>query len=116
MRQTVDVLTLTATPIPRTLYLSLIGVRDMSVIETPPKQRLPIRTEILEFDDERIKAAFCQELGRKGQLYFVHNRIESIERIHAYLKKLLAQVSFGVAHGKLPVSSLEKVMDRFIVA
>jgi len=114
LRETVDVLTLTATPIPRTLYLSLLGVRDMSVIETPPKQRLPIVTEILEFDDQRIKHAFERELERKGQIYFVHNRIESIEKIHMYLKKLLPGVSFGVAHGQMPVATLEKVMGQFI--
>ena len=114
LRETVDVLTLTATPIPRTLYLSLLGVRDMSVIETPPKQRLPIITEILEFDDQRIKQAVNRELERKGQIYFVHNRIESIEKIHMYLKKLLPQVSFGVAHGQMPVTALEKVMNQFI--
>ncbi len=114
LRETVDVLTLTATPIPRTLYLSLLGVRDMSVIETPPKQRLPIVTEILEFDDQRIKQAFERELSRKGQVYFVHNRIESIEKIHIYLKKLLPDVSFGVAHGQMPVAILEKVMSQFI--
>jgi transcription-repair coupling factor (superfamily II helicase) len=116
LRETVDVLTLTATPIPRTLYLSLLGVRDMSVIETPPKQRLPIVTEVLEFDDERIKRAFHRELERKGQIYFVHNRVESIEKIHAYLKQLLPHVSFGVAHGQMPVTSLEKVMNQFIEA
>ncbi len=114
LRETVDVLTLTATPIPRTLYLSLLGVRDMSVIETPPKQRLPIVTEVLEFEDERIKQAFNRELERKGQIYFVHNRVESIEKIHAYLKQLMPHVSFGVAHGQMPVTSLEKVMNHFI--
>ncbi|MBI4394620.1 MAG: transcription-repair coupling factor [Candidatus Omnitrophica bacterium] len=114
LRETVDVLTLTATPIPRTLYLSLLGVRDMSVIETPPKQRLPIRTEILEFEEVPIQQAFERELERKGQIYFVHNRIESIEKIHAYLKKLLPHVSFGVAHGQMLVASLEKVMTDFI--
>ncbi|MBI4372308.1 MAG: transcription-repair coupling factor [Candidatus Omnitrophica bacterium] len=114
MRQTVDVLTLTATPIPRTLYLSLLGVRDMSVIETPPKQRLPIVTEILEFEHERIQWAMQQELDRKGQIYFVHNRVESIEKIHAELKKLMPHISFSVAHGQMPVASLEKVMTEFI--
>jgi len=113
MRETVDVLTLTATPIPRTLYMSLLGVRDMSLIETPPKQRLPIVTEVLEFDDLRIKMAFERELERKGQIYFVHNRVQSIEKIHEHLKKLLPHVSFGVAHGQMPVSALEQVMSRF---
>ena len=113
MRETVDVLTLTATPIPRTLYMSLLGVRDMSLIETPPKQRLPIVTEILEFDDLRIKMAFERELEREGQIYFVHNRVQSIEKIHEHLKRLLPHVSFGVAHGQMPVSALEHVMSRF---
>ncbi len=113
MRQTVDVLTLTATPIPRTLYMSLLGVRDMSLIETPPKQRLPIVTEVLEFDDLRIKMAFERELERKGQIYFVHNRVQSIEKIHEHLTKLLPRVSFGVAHGQMPVATLEKVMSDF---
>jgi len=113
MRETVDVLTLTATPIPRTLYLSLLGVRDMSLIQTPPKQRLPIVTEVLEFDELRIRQTFERELERKGQIYFVHNRVQSIEKIHEFLKKLLPEVSFGVAHGQMPVSSLEQVMSRF---
>ncbi len=116
MRETVDVLTLTATPIPRTLYLSLLGVRDMSVIETPPKQRLPIITEVSEFDEIRIKQAFQRELERKGQIYFVHNRVQSIEKIHDFLKKLLPNVSFGVAHGQMPVTDLERVMSRFTEA
>ncbi len=113
MRETVDVLTLTATPIPRTLYLSLLGVRDMSLIQTPPKQRLPIVTEVLEFDELRIRQTFERELERKGQIYFVHNRVQSIEKIHEFLKKLLPEASFGVAHGQMPVSSLEQVMSRF---
>ncbi len=113
LRETVDVLTLTATPIPRTLYLSLLGVRDMSLIETPPKQRLPIITEVMEYDELRIKLAFKQELDRGGQIYFVHNRVQSIEKIHQSLKKMLPNVSFGVAHGQMPVSSLEQVMTLF---
>lgn len=113
MRETVDVLTLTATPIPRTLYLSLLGVRDMSLIQTPPKQRLPIITEIMEYEEHRIKQAFERELERHGQIYFVHNRVQSIEKIHESLKKLLPSVSFGVAHGQMPVSSLERIMTRF---
>jgi len=114
MREMVDVLTLTATPIPRTLYMSLVGVRDMSTLETPPKQRLPIRTEILEFHEERVKEAIEKELERKGQIYYVHNRVESIEKVYAHLKKLMPHVSFGVAHGQMPALSLEKVMADFI--
>jgi len=91
-----------------------VGVRDMSTLQTPPKQRLPIRTEILEFQEERIKQAIDQELERKGQIYYVHNRIESIEKVYAHLKKLMPHVSFGVAHGQMPALSLEKVMADFI--
>lgn len=114
LRETVDVLTMTATPIPRTLYMALMNVRAMSILETPPKQRLPITTEILEFDDARIRQAFENELKREGQIYFVHNRVESIERIHAYLKKLMPKVSFSVAHGQMPAEALEKIMAEFI--
>ncbi len=113
-RELVDVLTLSATPIPRTLYLSLLGVRDMSVISTPPKQRLPIMTEILEYDDHHVKQAIERELERKGQVYFVHNRVESIEKIYIHLKELLPKVSFAVAHGQMDPLSLEKVMESFI--
>jgi transcription-repair coupling factor (superfamily II helicase) len=114
LRETVDVLTLTATPIPRTLYMSLMGVRDMSILETPPKQRLPIITQVLEFNDERVRQAIQNEIDRKGQVYFVHNRVESIEKIYVSLKKLMPHVSFAVAHGQMPASTLEKVMAEFI--
>ncbi|PIQ85871.1 MAG: transcription-repair coupling factor [Candidatus Omnitrophica bacterium CG11_big_fil_rev_8_21_14_0_20_45_26] len=113
-REMVDVLTLTATPIPRTLYISLMGVRDMSIINTPPKQRLPVSTEILEYDDHRVKQAIETELKRKGQVYFVHNRVQSIERVYHHLKKLLPDVTFGVAHGQMDPLQLEKVMTKFI--
>ncbi len=113
LRETVDVLTLTATPIPRTLYLSLLSVRDMSMIQTPPKQRLPIVTEVMEYDELRIKQAFKRELERKGQIYFVHNRVQSIEKIYQQLKKMMPEVSFGVAHGQMPVTALEDVMTKF---
>src|SRR3989338_581421 len=114
LRVTVDVLTLTATPIPRTLYMSLMCVRDMSVLETPPKQRLPIVTEVLEYHDERIKHAIEQELARNGQVYFIHNRVQSIERIHAHLTKLMPKVRCIVVHGQLPPSAIEDVMTKFI--
>ncbi len=114
LRELVDVLTLTATPIPRTLYLSLLGSRDMSIISTPPKQRLPIITQVLEFDDLIVKQAIDRELARKGQVYFVHNRIESIEKIHAHLHGLLPRIKFGVAHGQMNAHELEKVMTQFI--
>ncbi|MBI4387469.1 MAG: DEAD/DEAH box helicase [Candidatus Omnitrophica bacterium] len=113
-RELADVLTLTATPIPRTLYLSLMGVRDMSVIDTAPKQRLPIMTEILEYDDLVVKRAIETELSRNGQVYFVHNRVESIEKIYRHLKELLPKVSFAVAHGQMEAPALEKVMTDFV--
>jgi transcription-repair coupling factor (superfamily II helicase) len=114
MRELVDVLTLTATPIPRTLYLSLIGARDMSVIATPPEGRLPIRTEVVEFRERVIREAFERELERKGQVYFVHNRIETIDRVHRKLAAFLSGVRFGVAHGRLAPHLLEDIMRRFI--
>lgn len=113
-RELVDVLTLTATPIPRTLYMSLLGVRDMSVIDTPPKQRLPIITEVLEYDDLQVKSAIEREVARGGQVYFVHNRVQSIEKIHCHLRELLPNIKFDVAHGQMDPETLEKVMSAFI--
>lgn len=114
MREVLDVLTLTATPIPRTLYLSLVGVRDMSVINTPPKNRLPIETAVLEYDDHRVREAFEREMMRGGQLYFVHNRVQSIEKMHEHLKKLMPHVKFSVAHGQISAQELEAAMEEFV--
>lgn len=114
LRTSVDVLTLTATPIPRTLYMSLVGVRDMSVINTPPKMRLPVETYIMEYDENRIKNAFERELSRGGQIYFVHNRVQSIEKVYEHLKSLMPQVRFGVAHGQMDPKALEAVMGDFM--
>ncbi|MBI3314201.1 MAG: transcription-repair coupling factor [Candidatus Omnitrophica bacterium] len=114
LRELVDVLTLTATPIPRTLYMSLVGVRDMSVINTPPQNRMPIETYVLEYDENRIRQAFERELARGGQIYFVHNRVGSIEKIAENLKKLLPQVRFGVAHGQMQPATLEQIMGDFL--
>ncbi|MBI4971057.1 MAG: DEAD/DEAH box helicase [Candidatus Omnitrophica bacterium] len=114
LRELVDVLTLTATPIPRTLYLSLLGARDMSTISTPPKTRLPVETQVINFDEPRIKTIFQEEITRHGQIYFVHNRVQSIEKIHSRLHELLPEVKFGVAHGQLPPKALEEVMVAFI--
>ncbi|MBN1493125.1 MAG: transcription-repair coupling factor [Candidatus Omnitrophica bacterium] len=114
MRAVVDVLTLTATPIPRTLYLSLMGARDMSVINTPPKTRLAIETEVVEYKDEIVKAFIERELERRGQVYFVHNRVQSIERVHDRLKTLLPQVSFCIGHGQMLPRELEGVMLDFM--
>jgi len=113
-RKTVDVLALTATPIPRTLHMSLMGVRDISVISTPPEHRRPILTYISEFDDAIITGAIQKELERKGQIFFVHNNIYSIEAVAGHLKCLVPEVHLGVAHGRMNEAALEKVMFRFI--
>jgi transcription-repair coupling factor (superfamily II helicase) len=112
-RALVDVLTLTATPIPRTLYMSFMGIRDISMITTPPKTRLPIETELYEYNNERIKIAFERELERKGQIYFVHNRVQSINKQAEKLQELLPNVRFEVAHGQMAPHELEDIMIRF---
>lgn len=114
LRQLVDVITLTATPIPRTLYLSLLGAREISMINTPPLGRVAVETRLIDFNNHVIREAFERELKRKGQVYFVHNRVQSIEKIYSKLKSLLPNVRFGVAHGQLPAHELEKVMFDFI--
>ncbi len=114
LKTQVDTLTLTATPIPRTLQLSLLGARDMSVINTPPRDRHPIMTEVALFADRIIFEAVERELARGGQIFFVHNRVESIEAIYNFLKRLLPGVQIGVGHGQMPERSLEKVMLNFL--
>ena len=114
LKRMVDVLTLTATPIPRTLHMSMMGARDMSVINTPPRDRLPIHTEILAFDETRIAEAIYREVERGGQVYFVHNRVQSIHRLKDYLQDLLPHVRFAVAHGQMPPRQLEKIMFDFM--
>lgn len=114
MKRVVDVLTLTATPIPRTLHMSLMGTRDISVIQTPPKDRLPIQTEILPFEEDLVSEAILREVGRGGQIYFVHNRIQSMKSISAYLERLLPEVRFGVGHGQMAERDLEQVMMDFL--
>ncbi|MDR7422130.1 MAG: transcription-repair coupling factor [Armatimonadota bacterium] len=114
LRKTVDVLTLTATPIPRTLHMSLAGLRDMTVMETPPEARLPIHTEIRPESDELIRSAILRERARGGQTYVVHNRVESIERAARRLRALVPEVRVGVAHGQMPEARLERVMLDFL--
>ena len=114
MKRLVDVLTLTATPIPRTLHMSLMGARDFSVIRTPPKDRLPIHTEVLPFNEERIAEAILREVDRGGQVYFVHNRVQSMASMVEYLEGLVPEVRFGVGHGQMPERELEKVMVEFL--
>lgn len=114
LRTEIDVLTMTATPIPRTLYMSLVGVRDMSVIQTPPASRLPIETYVTEYEDEKVRRAILNELARGGQVYFIHNRVQSIEKIYSHLNGLLPHVRFGVAHGRMKAEELESVMKDFL--
>jgi transcription-repair coupling factor (superfamily II helicase) len=114
MREVVDVLTMTATPIPRTLHMALMGARDMSIINTPPRDRLPVRTEIAPFDDDLIVEAVMRELDRAGQIYFVHNRVQTIEGMATYLRRLLPEVVIDVGHGQMPERQLESVMLKFL--
>ena len=113
LRHQVDVLNLTATPIPRTMQLSLIGARDLSLINTPPKNRQPIQTEIIYFDENKIKEAISRELLRGGQIYFVHNRIQSIQAVYQMLKDLIPELKIAVAHGQMPEKQLEQIMTDF---
>lgn len=113
MRHEVDVLTMTATPIPRTLHMSLVNVRDMSVIETPPQERLPIRTAIREFDDHLIREAILREIDRGGQVFFVHNRVQGIQVIAQKLQKLIPEARIIVGHGQMAEDQLERVMLDF---
>src|SRR3954471_3665580 len=114
MRKQVDVLTMSATPIPRTLHMSLVGLRDMSVIETPPKDRIAIQTVVASWDDKLIQSAIEQELERGGQVYFVHNRVDSIWEIAAKLQELVPKARVIVGHGQMGESELEKVMLQFM--
>ena len=114
LRSTVDVLTLTATPIPRTLHLSLMGIRDISIISTPPEFRQSIITYISEFDEAVIAEAINRELNRNGQIFFVHNNIDSIENMAAKLKQLVPGVKLAVAHARLTEDELEGVMVQFM--
>lgn len=109
----VDVLTLSATPIPRTLHMAMVGVRDMSVIETPPEDRYPIRTYVVEYDEQIIEQAIRRELARDGQVYFVFNRVQGIERIYNELQELVPEARIAIAHGQMDEAVLEKVMLDF---
>ena len=109
----VDVLTLSATPIPRTLYLSLVGVKDMSTIETPPPNRLPVETVVSAYDERIIRAAIDRELERQGQVFFLHNRVASIERVRERIVHLCPQARVEIGHGQMDADELEAVMSRF---
>ncbi len=114
LRKMVDVLTLTATPIPRTLHMSLLGLRDISNLETPPENRQAVETRVTRFDAELIRHAVLRELNRGGQIYFVHNRIEDIEKVAMQIKRIVPEVSLRIAHGQMRESELERVMLKFV--
>jgi len=114
MRKEVDVLTMSATPIPRTLHMSLVGLRDMSVIETPPKDRIAIQTVVASWDEKLIQSAIEQELERGGQVYFVHNRVDTIWEIAAKLQEMVPRARIIVGHGQMSQGELEKVMLKFM--
>lgn len=114
LRTEVDVLTMTATPIPRTLYLSLTGVRDISVIETPPEERLPVVTYVGPYDAQLVRRAILRELERSGQVFYVHNRVQTIEGVRRHLERLVPEARITVAHGQLPERELEETMLRFV--
>ena len=114
MRSQVDILTLTATPIPRTLHMSLAGVRDMSTIETAPEERLPIKTYVSEFSDELIREAILREMDRQGQVYFLHNRVYNIEYMSEYIRTLVPDAKVGIAHGQMSEKELESKLKQIL--
>ena len=113
MKKSVDVLTMSATPIPRTLHMSMVGVRDISLLETPPEERFPIKTHVIEYSDAIIRDAIRRELSRKGQVYFLYNRVQSIDEFRARLQQLLPEARIAVAHGQMKESALEDIMLDF---
>ncbi len=114
LRESVDVLTLTATPIPRTLHMSLIGIRDMSVLEEAPMDRMPIQTYVMEYNDEMVREAMERELSRGGQVYYVHNRVNDIADVAAHVQKLVPEAAVTFAHGQMNERQLENIMYDFI--
>ena len=114
LRSEVDVLTMSATPIPRTLHMSLAGIRDISVIDTAPQARLPIRTFVTDFSDHLVREVILREIERGGQIYFVHNRVRGIDRLAHQLRELVPEARFGVGHGQMDESVLEEVILAFV--
>lgn len=114
LKNNIDVLTLSATPIPRTLHMSLVGIRDMSVLEEPPVDRVPIQTFVTEHNDEMIREAINRELARGGQVYYVYNRVRSIDEAAAHIQELVPQANVAFAHGQMEKRELEKIMVDFI--
>jgi len=113
IRTSLDVLSLSATPIPRTLYMALSSLKNISLIQTPPKGRLPVKTFISQFNEKIIKEAIENEISRGGQIYYLHNRVETIETVKNFLEKMIPQAKFGIAHGRLKEKELVKVMEYF---
>src|SRR5262249_27072893 len=113
LRTEVDVLTLTATPIPRTLHMSLTGVRDLSVMETPPEDRLAIRTYVNVYDEGLIREVILREIDRGGQVFFVHNRVQTIHAVAERLRRLVPEATFAIGHGQMSEDALEQVMLDF---
>lgn len=114
LRAMVDILTMTATPIPRTLHLSLLGIREISNLETPPPERLPVETRIMRWDDKLIRAAILRELGRDGQVYFVHNRVFDIQAVAERVKRIVPEAKIVIGHGQMNEHELEKAMLAFV--
>src|SRR5699024_9855953 len=114
LRENIDVLTLTATPIPRTLHMSLIGIRDMSVLEEPPVDRVPIQTYVMEYNDEMVREAIHRELARGGQVYYVYNRVKGIDEITNHIAALVPEASVAFAHGQMHERELERIMLDFV--
>src|SRR5262249_34559344 len=114
LRTKVDVLTLSATPIPRTLHMAMLGLRDMSTIETPPKNRLAIQTSVVRASADVIRSAIELELQRRGQVYFLHNSVETIDSAAATVQQLVPRARIGIAHGQMSEKELEQVMMRFV--
>ena len=114
LKENIDVMTLTATPIPRTLHMSLIGIRDMSVLEEPPVDRLPIQTYVMEYNDEMVREAISRELARNGQVYYVYNRVKGIDEIAAHIQELVKDAVVVYAHGQMQERQLEKIMYDFV--
>lgn len=114
LKTNVDVLTLTATPIPRTLHMSLIGIRDMSVLEEPPMDRVPIQTYVIEYNEEMVREAIHRELARDGQIYYVYNKVKDIAEVTAKIQGLVPEATVAFAHGQMKESELEKIMYQFI--
>lgn len=114
LKDNIDVMTLTATPIPRTLHMSLVGIRDMSVLEEPPNDRMPIQTYVMEYNEEMIREAIVRELSRNGQVYYVYNRVNNIADITAMIQKLVPEAVVAFAHGQMNKHELERIMYDFI--